>query len=289
MRRGGGISLGFPPFAGAVKWLVIINGGIFLLLAILTHAFTSGGPAFARAIEEGSALQPDLVIRGEIWRLFSYVFVNEGFLYILFGLLALWMFGAEFETRWGSAIFLQFYFFCTLGAALTAVGIAYLFFAINLLGFRPDVPVIGLNGPLYGILAAFGVLYGDRDVMMFPLPITMKARYMVIIWLLIAVYLSIVSGPGGILNVALLGGALFGYLWVKFMPARGMGFYFSERYYGLRNNYYRWKRRRAARKFEVYMSKHDRSQYFDHYGNFKPPEERGKGKPNGEAKGPWAK
>jgi hypothetical protein len=56
----------------------------------------------------------------------------------------------------------------------------------------------------------------------------------------------------------------------------------------VRNNYYRWKRRRAARKFEVYMRKHDRSQYFDEYGNFKPPEDREKGKPNGEAKGPWA-
>lgn len=288
MRHGGGISLGFPPFAGAVKWLVIINGGIFFLLAILEHAFTASGPAFARAIVEGSALVPSLVVHGEIWRLFTYAFVNRGFLYILFGLLALWMFGAEFEGQWGSAIFVQFYFFCTLGAALTAIAVAYSFSAVNLLGFRPDVAVIGLNGPLYGVLAAFGVVYGDRDVMMFPLPFTMKARYMVIMWLLIALYLSITSGPGGILNVALLGGALFGFVWVKFMPGRGMGFYVSERYYGMRNRYFRWKRRRAARKFEVYMRKHDRSQYFDEYGNFKPPEDRKEGKPNGEAKGPWA-
>jgi hypothetical protein len=124
--------------------------------------------------------------------------------------------------------------------------------------------------------------------MMFPLPFTMKARYMVIIWLLIALYFSLAPGPLGIASIALLGGALFGLIWIKFMPARGLGFYFSERYYGVRNNYYRWKRRRAARKFEVYMRKHDRSQYFDEYGNFKPPEDREKGKPNGEAKGPWA-
>jgi hypothetical protein len=53
-----------------------------------------------------------------------------------------------------------------------------------------------------------------------------------------------------------LGGALFGFLYIKFSPRRGFATAGSETVYGLRNRYYRWKRRRAAKKFEVYMRKH---------------------------------
>ena len=57
--------------------------------------------------------------------------------------------------------------------------------------------------------------------------------------------------------MAHMGGLLFGYIWLKFIPRRGFGYAASERAFGLRNSYYRWKRKRAARKFEVYMRKHD--------------------------------
>jgi hypothetical protein len=60
-----------------------------------------------------------------------------------------------------------------------------------------------------------------------------------------------------------------------------MRFMASERYYGIRNSYYKWKRRRASKKFEVYMRKHDRKEYFDQYGNYKAPDDSEKG--NGES------
>lgn len=287
MRRGGGITLGFPSFTGAVKWLVLVNALLFLVFQVLK--VSQGGGAFVQSFLSGAVLIPEAVVHGQIWRLVTYSFINEwGLLYIIFDLLALWMFGAEFEERWGSSIFLQFYFFCTVGAALIVIAIAYGFSAAGILGMTPTVFTMGVGGPLYGILAAYGVLYGDRDIMMFPLPFTMKARYMIIIWLGIALVLSLRGGPVGVASIGLLGGALFGYVWIKAVPVRGLGHYFSERYFGFRNRYYRWKRRRAARKFEVYMRKHDRSQYFDEYGNYKPPDERETRKPNGEAKGPWA-
>jgi len=74
------------------------------------------------------------------------------------------------------------------------------------------------------------------------------------------------SGGGGVAYVAHLGGLFFGYVYVKFV-SRGLGkLGLSERYYGIRNSYYRWKRRRAARKFEVYMKDHDRKVTFDEHG-----------------------
>src|SRR5581483_1950972 len=96
-------------------------------------------------------------------------------------------------------------------------------------------------------------------------------------------------GPSGIAYFAHLGGALFGYLYLKFLPRRGLSYATSEKYFGIRNSYYRWKRRRAARKFEVYMRNHDRADYFDEHGNYRGPETKVPDKKNGESKSPWVK
>ena len=84
-----------------------------------------------------------------------------------------------------------------------------------------------------------------------------------------------------------LSGLLFGYLYVKFVPRRGLLFSASEASYGISNRYHRWKRRRAGRKFQVYMKKHnqDAKDYFDEYGNFRPPDD--KDKKNGGSTGGW--
>jgi hypothetical protein len=97
-------------------------------------------------------------------------------------------------------------------------------------------------------------------------------------------FASALGGGGNVAYVAHLGGLLFGFLYVRFLPRRGLSAGLSEAYYGTRNRYYRWKRRRAARKFEVYMRNVDRSQYFDEYGNFREPTEDEKNSDNGESK-----
>ena len=63
-----------------------------------------------------------------------------------------------------------------------------------------------------------------------------------------------------------LGGALGGLLYIRVAPRRGFNFMLSESWYGFRNRYYRWKRRRAARKFEVYMRSQGRTVRFDGNG-----------------------
>ena len=86
----------------------------------------------------------------------------------------------------------------------------------------------------------------------------------------IAVLLKQADSFGALLQ---LSGALSGYLFVKFAPRRGIAFGFSERFFGMRNSYYRWKRRRAARKFEVYMRKQNREVHFDKEGRYVDPDE----------------
>jgi hypothetical protein len=111
-----------------------------------------------------------------------------------------------------------------------------------------------------------------------------KAKYLVGIIIFVVVVATFQPSQGGVANFAHLGGLLFGFLYIKFMPRKGVLSGTSERYFSLRNSYYRWKRRRAARKFEVYMRQHNRKVTFDEYGNYVPPEEE---KKNGGSKSGW--
>jgi hypothetical protein len=122
----------------------------------------------------------------------------------------------------------------------------------------------GCFGGIFGMLVAIGVLYGDMQFMLFPLPIGIKARYIAIIYGLISI--AMLFGEQRMYAFAELGGALAGWFYLRVAPRRGYSFALSERWYGIRNSYYRWKRRRAARKFEVYMRSQGRTVKFDSKG-----------------------
>ncbi len=219
------------------------------------------------------------------------MFLHGGLWHILFNMLALWMFGAQLEMDWGYNLFMQFYFFCGIGAALVTVAVSF----THVLGASPETATVGASGAIFGLLLAFGILHGDSEIMLFPIPFLMKARYFIIGLIFIEVFLTLSAArqPGeSTAYMAHLGGLLFGYLFLKFVPRRGFGFLSSEYFFGLRNSYYKWKRRRAARKFEVYMRKHDREDYrhedyFDEDGKMRDPEARDARKKNGDARPPW--
>jgi hypothetical protein len=121
---------------------------------------------------------------------------------------------------------------------------------------------------------------------MFPLPVAIRMKYLVGILAFIAL-ISALGSAGDTANVAHLSGLLFGYLYIRFVPRRGLTFAFSEAGYGFRNRMHRWKLNRSKKKFQVYMKKHghDPKEYFDEYGNFRPPDERDK--KDGGSKGGW--
>jgi membrane associated rhomboid family serine protease len=277
--------MGFPPFTRAVKWLIIVNAAVYLLVLILEAV----APTLASVITTGGALIPAAVMHGWIWQLVTYSFLHAGLFHILFNMLQLWMFGSQLESDWGYHKFLEFYFYCAIAAALTTVGIAYLGMApgFGFMGITPLTATVGASGAIFGVMIAFAMLHGDREFMLFPLPFMIKAKYLVGVFIFISLAGAFQGmGPGrrgqSVAYFAHLGGALFGWIYVRFLPRSGLMFGASERYFGVRNAYYRWKRRRAARKFEVYMRKHDRAEFFDEYGNFRPPEDKG----NGETRRP---
>jgi membrane associated rhomboid family serine protease len=272
MRRSS-VSLAFPPFTGAVRTLVIINGAIYFLLLLMQ---ATGQGHLAGELKGWLALVPERVLfHWRFYELVTYGFAHETFSHIFFNMLSLWMFGSMLEQAFGSRKFLEFYFFGIIGAAIGTIIISYTFGSV--LHAKPYIGTVGASGGIYAIFMAVAMLFGNQEVFLFPLPFRIKLKYMVAILALIALA-SALGDSGGTANAAHLSGLVFGWIYIKFVPRRGLGFAFSEGYYGIRNGYHRWKRRRAAKKFQVYMRKHqhDPKQYFDEYGNFKPPDDKDK-------------
>jgi membrane associated rhomboid family serine protease len=245
-----------PAFPNGVKWLVISNVAVYLVYFF--GSYVRQEPIF-RSFE----LMPSAVIHGQIWQLFTYLFLHSlsSFWHILFNMLTLWMFGAPIEQTWGTRRFLQFYFVCGIGAGICVV-------VANLAFGDPYQRTIGASGAIYGLLLAYGMLFPNQTVMMsFLFPI--KAKYMVMIFGVIA-FLSSFQTGSTVSNLAHLGGMLFGFIYMKtqFSSRRvasyggtytrtvtakssGPRFTFSPSQW-----WKDYKIRRARRKFTVYMKEH---------------------------------
>jgi membrane associated rhomboid family serine protease len=199
--------------------LILACAAIFFVQVAL-HALA---PQVERYIVPLFGLVPAEVLQGWIWQLVTYSFLHASLGHLLVNMLTLWMFGSQEESDWGSARFLEFYFFCVVGAALVTMAVAYAGW-----GLTPMTPTVGASGGIYGLLIAFGMLYGDREIFLFPFPFMIKAKYLVGILIFIVIIATFQPSQGGVANFAHLGGLLFGFLYIKFMPRRGAGFAASE-------------------------------------------------------------
>ena len=270
------MTLSFPPFTRAVIWLLGINTAIFLGL----RAF--GSLSVIDWVYEHLGLVPiRTILHLEIWQIVTYSFIHRDFWHWFGNMLGIWMFGSTFESSWRTRRFLELFFTGVVGAAITTILMSFAHILTD-----PSIPTIGASGGVFAILMAYGMVFGENEIFLFPFPFLIKAKYFVLILIVVTVAFAI-GGAGSTAYLAHLGGLLFGYLYVKYGASRKMTRQASpsEWYYGMKNSYYRWKRRRAARKFEVYMRKHDRDVKFDDLGNYIPPEDRNK--KNGGSKSGW--
>ena len=270
MPRSGPISLSLPAFTGITRKLVLANVAVFFTLGLLHWL----APHLADLLRAHLLLEPAAVAHGEIWQLATYSLVDEGLLSVLFAMLTLWFIGSLLETSLGSRWLLELYAVSVIGGALIASALTF----THLLGLRPDIIAIGAWAGIFGLMVAIAMLFGDQEFLFWFL-LRIKAKYMVAIYILIAVALLLKQADtfGALVQ---LSGALSGFLYVRFAPRRGMAFGLTQRYFGLRNNYFRWKRRRAAKKFEVYMRKQNREVHFDKDGRYIDPDEANRKNPN---------
>jgi membrane associated rhomboid family serine protease len=197
------------PMTPSVKWIMIATVAIWLFLQVIAEGY------FGVPFSHYFALHPDQVIFNFfMWQPFSYMFLHTSSVgHILFNMLTLWFVGAELEQRWGKRFFVFYYFSSGVGAALFyCLGVAiYFLMTGNSVALR--IPVLGASGSIFGLLLAYGLLFGERVIhfmMLFP----MKAKLFVLILAGVELVSLLGSGIAGseVANLAHLGGFLAGYL-----------------------------------------------------------------------------
>ena len=146
------------------------------------------------------------------WQIITYGFLHGNFMHIFFNMLALWMFGREIELRWGSKRFGIYYFTCVAGAGLIQLMVGSL--SVSSGGF--PYPTVGASGGTFGILLAFGMLFPYRKIMLLFPPIPMEARFFVIIFGGLELFLGVSGLRTGIAHFAHVGGMLFGFLLILY-------------------------------------------------------------------------
>lgn len=263
MRSTGPITLNLPHFSGATRKLILIHLASFFGFLVLEWAARD----IAHLLTGYVVLVPQSVFHGHVWQLLTFIFYPIGLLGMIFALLSLWFLGVWMEGTFGSRRLVELYLFTAVGAGLLASAICY----TRIFGLRPDLVAAGPWPAVMGLMTAFASLMGDSEMYVF-FVIRMKAKYAVSIFILLQLA-TVIQGGDRLGALAELCGALCGWLYFKFAPTRGFVFGASERYFGLRNGYYRWKRRRAARKFEVYMRKQNRVVKFDEEGRYIAPDD----------------
>ncbi|MBW9199528.1 rhomboid family intramembrane serine protease [Bacteroidales bacterium SW299] len=172
-----------------------------------------------------------------IGQLVSYMFMHANFSHIFFNMFALWMFGRVLEQVWGPKRFLTYYIVCGIGAGLIQElvwGMEYVFvwsnFAsvdtgvgiISMEGFLNELTTVGASGAVYGILLAFGMLFPNSQMFVFPIPMPIKAKYFVIGYAVLELFLGL-GGSDGVAHFAHLGGMLFGLILILYWRKKNGG------------------------------------------------------------------
>ena len=174
--------------------LIIIN----VLVYFIQSMFDGPDEKITREI----ALFPYQSTYFKPYQLVTHMFAHGGFFHLLFNMFVLWMFGTMLERSWGPKRFFIFYFACGLAA-----GVAHL--------LLQNVPAVGASGAIMGLFAAFAYLFPNTQLIIFPIPVPIKAKYAVALMAAIDLFGGVYPAAGGnIAHFAHLGGLAMGFILV---------------------------------------------------------------------------
>ena len=168
------------------------------------------------------------------WQPLTHLFMHGGFAHIFFNMYAVYMFGSVLERQWGTKKFLLFYFVSGLGAALIHTGVEWLQLqywmgvaaegstaAISSIHALKVTPTVGASGAVFGLLMGYAMLYPDSVMgLVFP-PITMKAKWFVLIYAAIELITGVTGTMVGIAHFAHLGGLIFAFMLLWYWRKKG--------------------------------------------------------------------
>lgn len=235
------------------KNLLIINVLMFLGTLVATRY----------GIDLGDYLGLHFVLsdRFNAAQLITYMFMHGGFLHVFFNMFAVWMFGRILEQVWGPKRFLFYYLVCGIGAGVIQEIVTGIHYATLQAGLSPEAveavmnegagalqnnmnyvdpamaalnltlnsSTVGASGAVYGILLAFGMLFPNERMFIFPLPFPIKAKYFVIGYALIELYSGFANNGDNVAHFAHLGGMIFGFLLIMYWKKKnkGNGYYYN--------------------------------------------------------------
>lgn len=214
---------GFQSIPPVIKNLVIAN-------ALFWIAEITFGGKFITVLSLHYHKHPDF----GIWQVVTSMFLHDpSFIgHLLFNMLALWMFGATLEEVWGSKRFLIFYFICGIGASIFVLASKAI--ALDILTYRANAGSImtegeyfirasviynaitlGASGAINGVMMAFAYLFPNTPMMIFPLPVPIKVKYMVVFYFAVDLFGGINPQYGDkVAHFAHVGGAVVGLILV---------------------------------------------------------------------------
>ena len=138
---------------------------------------------------------------------------------------ALFMFGTAVESVWGPKRFLFYYLFTGFGALALQFIVQTIEINNGAPSWAQNVPMLGASGAVFGILAAYGMQFPNNTLQLLFPPVSMKAKYFVLIYAAIEVGLGLSPYQTGVAHFAHVGGALFGFLLILFWRKRGERMY----------------------------------------------------------------
>jgi membrane associated rhomboid family serine protease len=236
-----GFGRGFLALPPVVKNIILINA--LMLIAALTAKSVFGvdltailGLYYPKS-EQFMPLQ-----------ILTHMFMHANFWHLFFNMFALYMFGGILENVWGPKRFFIYYMVCGLGAAFVHESVIMFQYNKIMNTITPDqlqlvlsdgatylnegkvftneimkdlqmllnVPTVGASGAIFGVLLAFGVLFPNTQLMLLFPPIPIKAKYFVLGYGAIELYLAVTQPGSNIAHAAHLGGMLFGYILIRY-------------------------------------------------------------------------
>ncbi|MBN1960823.1 MAG: rhomboid family intramembrane serine protease [Deltaproteobacteria bacterium] len=158
----------------------------------------------------------DNVLAGELWRLVTYPFVEGSPFGLILSMIVLWFFGNWFEQRWGARDYIRFFAISSIGAALLAIPLSYIFNFI--LPFTDLGVAQGPDAALDAMLVAMAFSSADSKIL-FGFILPMRAKTLVFLLLGIVIIFGIQTGAAT-LSIH-VGGMIAGYLLVtgKWRPS----------------------------------------------------------------------
>lgn len=253
-----------PPIT---KNLLIINVLMFIASYVIEPAL---GIDFTQLLGLHFFMASDF----HFYQFITYMFMHANITHILLNMFGLWMFGSVIERVWGAQKYLFYYMVCGIGAGLLQemaqfadiyftyqsqhpITLAQTFQVMSNDPTLNSLTTVGASGAIYALLLAFGMLFPEERLFVFPIPFPIKAKWFVIGFAAFELISAVSMSQSNVAHLAHLGGMLFGYILIKYWNRNS--------YYNFGNNtgqmFNKWKDKFTAKDNTSYQSNHSNTPY----------------------------